>query len=244
MHIIKLNAIDSTQLFLKRYIATQTAPIPDTVAWALQQTDGIGQYGTSWRVEEGKNLTFSMLHNVKEVLASDYFLLNMAVSLAIIEVLEALPIPHLKIKWPNDILSSDKKIGGVLIENGIRSGEIVRSVIGIGINVNQTDFEHLPRASSLKNSTGKEFDLETLLYHLTASLQEHLARIGTGTFANLYENYQKYLYRIDQKSMFCTPDKTGFSGIIRGVTPSGLLQIELEKGNVATYNLKEIEMLY
>lgn len=244
MQLIKLNATDSTQQFLKNYITEQTQPLPNTVVWALQQNKGVGQYGTKWLTEPGKNLTFSFLYNIKYLHSENYFLLNMLVALAIVQVLEALSVPDLKIKWPNDILSSNKKIGGVLIENSIRHSQICRTVIGVGLNVNQKEFENLPKASSLVQIMKQEFDLETLLHQLILSLTQQLARIEGGTFSEIYPEYRHYLYRIDKVSTFRPHQGADFSAIIREVTHSGMLQLELEDERLHYFTLKELQLLY
>ena len=150
MYIIKLNAIDSTNSYLKK-LALEKPLAPFTVVWTTNQTNGRGQMGSNWVSEEGKNLTFSVL--VKDVVENieGIFDLNVCVAVTLIEVLENYNLSNLAIKWPNDILADKKKIAGVLIENSIKSsGEIV-SIVGIGINVNQENFSDLPQASSLKS---------------------------------------------------------------------------------------------
>jgi BirA family biotin operon repressor/biotin-[acetyl-CoA-carboxylase] ligase len=114
MSIIKLNAIDSTNDFLKVLSRNQSVDNFTTVV-AQKQTNGKGQMGAVWQSEDGKNLIMSVL--VKDVLQNvdEIFHLNIAVALSVIQVLEVFNIPNLSVKWPNDIMSDQKKICGILI---------------------------------------------------------------------------------------------------------------------------------
>ena len=161
MRIIKLNAIDSTNSYLKKLCTTE--PVSDyTAVIAENQTQGRGQMGTIWNSESSKNLTFSVFKELSDFQFEAPFYISMVVALSLLKTLDALSIPRLSVKWPNDILSADKKICGVLIENVIKQNAIKASIIGIGINVNQITFENLPQASSLKAISGKEYDLNEL----------------------------------------------------------------------------------
>src|SRR5690606_24980837 len=130
--------------------------------------------GSKWDVQPGKNLTFSVL--VKDLLLgiNEIFNLNAAVAVSIIEALEENNVKELAIKWPNDILAGNKKIGGVLIENSIKNNGEIFSVVGIGLNVNQTDFEGLPKASSVAVVTGYEQDKTTLLRGIVENLKRNV----------------------------------------------------------------------
>lgn len=167
--IIKLNAIDSTNAFLKRLI--QEKQLPDyTVVTARKQTEGRGQMGTSWQTEPDKNLIASVFKKVSCIESDSQFLLSMAVSLAVIKTLEHFEIPDLKVKWPNDILSANKKICGILIETFIKQGVMDAAIIGIGLNVNQVNFPGLSSATSMQNQKGKEYEIEVVRDQLVTQL--------------------------------------------------------------------------
>jgi BirA family biotin operon repressor/biotin-[acetyl-CoA-carboxylase] ligase len=162
MQLIKLNATDSTNNYLKQLILERT--LDDfSVVLANHQTNGRGQRGASWLSEKGRNLTFSVLKRNIAIKTNEHFLLNILVSLSIIKTLEGFNIPKLSIKWPNDILSDHYKISGILIETLIKNKQIEYAIIGIGLNVNQVSFEGLPKASSLKNIMPLTFDRDELL---------------------------------------------------------------------------------
>ena len=174
MKIIKLDAIDSTNSFLKNLSVNAT--VQDfTIVVAKQQTSGRGQMNAEWVVEGGKNLTFSVFSCFDDLPISNQKYLNFSVSLAVFEVLNDLFLPKLTIKWPNDILSVNKKLAGILIENNLKGNKISSSIIGIGINVNQQKFsKDLPNATSVKKILSKEFDLDILLNEVLIRLKEKL----------------------------------------------------------------------
>ena len=139
MQIIKLDATGSTNDYLRSILSAKT--LEDyTVVIAENQFAGRGQRGNSWVSEPGKNLTFSFLKRNLTLNPQNHFILNMGVSLALHDALSAIGVPGLTIKWPNDIMSGNSKICGILIENLISGAQIRHSIIGIGLNVNQTNF--------------------------------------------------------------------------------------------------------
>jgi|SRR5690554_983420 len=242
MNIIKLNAIPSTNDFLKNLCIIQ--PTENyTVVMAENQTKGKGQRGSTWESEANNSLTFSVL--TKELLTPEnsIFDLNVAVSISVIEALKEFEIPKLNIKWPNDILSEEKKIAGILIENSF-AGQNISSIIGIGLNVNQTDFDNLPKASSLKNITKKEFRKEDIMHNIIEKIKKNNNLIANGKTDFLWQEYHKYLFRKDIPSVFEYPDSTKFMGIIKEVLRNGKIKISLENNQVREFDLKEIKLIY
>ena len=127
--------------------------------------------GSEWVSEDDKNLTFSVYKRFERFKIENQFCISMIVSLSIHEVLSGLKLSNINIKWPNDILSCDKKIGGVLIENKLKDKQIESSIIGIGLNVNQTVFKNLNQASSLYVNYKKKFDKDNLLKQIVDRLE-------------------------------------------------------------------------
>jgi len=242
MRIIKVNAIDSTNSFVRKFYDNNGNFEPVCVS-AAHQTNGRGQRGANWHVEPGQNLTFSILYPHSNLDLSQFFHLNMAISLAIITILGSKQVPDLRVKWPNDIMSQKYKIGGILIENIVNTEGIVASIIGVGINVNQTNFEKLPQAGSLKNMTGNQWNVDELLHDLTAALESSLSSLAAITQKTLLDRYESHMFRKDVVSTF-EVENNRFSGIIRGVTTDGKLQVEQEEQQIHTYSLKEIKLLY
>ena len=153
MLLIKLDATDSTNDYLKELLTSEDPP-NGTVVWTQWQRKGRGQMGRNWISEAGKNLTFSILNKFNNFPVGEQFLLNMVTSLAITGVLKRHDVPDLKIKWPNDILSGKHKICGILVEAIIKGTDLKAAIIGIGLNVNQEHFEESLRATSIKITTG------------------------------------------------------------------------------------------
>ncbi len=243
MKLIKLNAIDSTNDFLKDMSRNEVVENFTTVV-AESQTKGKGQMGSTWNSEQGKNIIMSTL--VKDVLqdASDIFHLNVAISLAVIEVLQDLNIPKLSVKWPNDIMSDTKKLAGILIENSFKSDNRIESIVGIGLNVNQKDFILLPKATSLSIVMNEEYDLEDILNKIVFQIRKNCALIVSNQSEILWNEYHQNLFKIGIPIAFEDVDHNQFMGIIQKVTDEGKLQIIIEDDSIKTFGIKEIIMLY
>lgn len=243
MNIIKLDAIDSTNDFLKELSRKQLVN-NFTVVTAIHQTKGKGQMGSVWQSEIGKNLTMSIL--VKEVLSSitEIYNLNIAISLGVFQALDELKIPKLSIKWPNDIMSDTKKIGGILIENGIKTDNRIESVVGIGLNVNQKDFVGLPNASSLAVVSNSEFDLDDLVVKIHFQIKKNCALLISDQSEVLWKKFHDVLFRNGVPMPFEDDKKNRFMGIIQNVSSEGKLVVLLEDDSLKTFGIKEITMLY
>lgn len=240
MQLIKLDATDSTNAYLKRMLRSENPP-DFTVVQAAEQTEGRGQRGTKWETEKGKNLTFSILKIFGALPARSHFMLNATISLSIYRTLKALDLPDLSLKWPNDILSGGQKLCGILIENQLQGAFISRSIIGIGLNVNQTRFANLPGATSLKNITRSDFEPEKLLSALLTRLRSDLSSVDSHTLKSVVEKYETHLYLKDCKAVYRRKDGSAFNGIIRGVGSEGLLQMELADGTMESFGFKELQ---
>ena len=242
MQIIKLNAIDSTNNYLKQLL-TDTALEDFCVVTTKHQTKGKGQVGAEWYSEKNKNLTISVLKKKPSVRLPYHFFLNVLVSLSIVKTLEYYKVPKLAIKWPNDILSDHYKVSGILIENIIKSNKIDCSVIGIGLNVNQELFEGLSKVSSMKSILGTPIDKDELLHKLIKNIQIYFELYAEKGEDVLNAVYESYLFRKDKPSTFELPDHSLFTGIIRGVTDLGKLCVQMEDAT-KEFDLKTLKLLY
>jgi BirA family transcriptional regulator, biotin operon repressor / biotin---[acetyl-CoA-carboxylase] ligase len=242
MKLIKLNAIDSTNEFLKG-LSNKEDLENFTVVTAENQTKGKGQMGAVWNSEVGKNLIMSVL--VKDFLSeiNEIFNLNIAVATAVITALKKQNIPSLSIKWPNDILSANKKIGGILIENSIKSDGTILSIVGLGLNANQTNFEGLPKASSLAVVVGHELNKEELLSAIVSQLEANVEESKQNP-TSLRQQFVDLLFKKGEPMPFTNQKEEKFMGIIQGISPVGRLQVLLEDDSVAEFDIKEIQMLY
>lgn len=243
MHIIKLNAIDSTNSYL-RQLCSKSRLEDMTTVMTKHQIKGRGQMGAQWNSEKGKNLTCSVFKRFEGFQVDQSFHVSMITSLAILRTLRAFQIPKLKIKWPNDILSENKKICGILIENIIKNNEVEASIIGIGLNVNQVYFDHLPQASSLIAIVGKLHDIDEIMHHLLKSIDFYFKKLDRGEFDRLKGAYERQLFRKNKPSTFKDNNGEVFPGIIQGVDPNGMLVVKLEDEVLRPFDLKEIQLLY
>ncbi|WP_426429543.1 biotin--[acetyl-CoA-carboxylase] ligase [Winogradskyella sp. HB-48] len=243
MYIIKLDAIDSTNSYLKA-MSSVNIPKDFTVVVADYQTQGRGQMGTTWQTEDGKNLTASVFKEVGSVEVEKQFYISMAVALAICKALDSLKIPKLSIKWPNDILSASQKICGTLIENVIKQNQLKGSIIGFGLNVNQRYFENLPKATSMTLLTGVVYDKDEVLSGILTEFQNYFKLLDAKNYSEIKAQYKALLFRKDKPSTFKLENGVTFSGIIKGVTESGKLNVWTEDDIIKTFDLKEVTLLY
>ncbi len=244
MRIIKLDAIESTNSFLKDL--SVSSKINDfTVVVAKEQTLGRGQMNTKWISEAGKNLIFSVFikHHKLHILNQTF--LNFAISISINEAIASLKLPKLAVKWPNDILSEKKKICGILIENSLKGMYIDSSVAGVGLNVNQLKFpDNLPNASSIAMVLKKEIDLEELLTVILKKVEMNIGLLRNKQFEKLEEKYLNVLFKKNVPSMFKDTQNVFFMGKIIGVnTNNGKLQIELNDETIKEFGLKEVSFV-
>lgn len=214
---------------------------------AYRQTGGRGQRGNSWESEPGKNLTFSVMLCPSVVTASRQFELSQVVSIAIIKVLrEMLGTDDICIKWPNDIYYKDRKLAGILIENSITGARIKRSIVGIGLNVNQETFtSDAPNPVSLTNITGQTYDLdsllETLIKRIVADFNEYEQDPHPIKMA---ANYRYLLWRGEDYWPY-REVATGreFKARIAAISPTGPMTLAFDSGEFKTYSFKEVEFL-
>lgn len=242
MSLIKLNAIDSTNDYLKQL--SKIAAVENfTIVMANEQTHGKGQMGSKWISEPGKNLTMSILVTNFNLKKHTIFDLNVVMAVSILKVLQSFKIQHCKIKWPNDIMADSKKVGGILIENSLKQDGSVSAVIGVGLNLNQTNFKELPQATSLFCVSGATYSPENIALLLKNSLQKYLQIIAKNQDV-VWDEYHQNLFKIHIPSAF--EDKTGkqFMGIVQKVTRDGKLEVRLEDDTTTYFNVKDVKMLY
>lgn len=225
-------------------MVSNSEPLPEgTVIMADKQFAGRGQQNNTWFATPGLNLTFSLYLSPAFLPISKQFLLNMAVSVGIRDALAVLLGDFLKVKWPNDLYYNDQKLGGILIENILSGNKYKASIIGIGINVNQLDFDLrlLNRATSIGKILQRDVNLIELLGQISSQIERQYLRLKSGNLDNLQENYLNGLYKFNQKALFRQEGKI-FEGMITKVTDTGLLVI-LSEGIEKQYNFKEVEFL-
>ncbi|KAA9357601.1 biotin--[acetyl-CoA-carboxylase] ligase [Larkinella humicola] len=222
-------------------IASETA-LDGAVVITGNQTAGRGQRGNQWEAQPNQNLTFSVILQPTFLQASEQFWLNIAISLGISDWLATYVGDRLKIKWPNDLYVLQRKIGGILIENTLYGYTIAWSVVGIGLNINQTRFQ-TPTATSLSNETPNDLDfvLPELFPSLLESLERRYLALRAGQRDVLKTNYLQRLFRYQEESEF-RADGKHFRGIIVGVEETGRLAIQVGD-KLRSFAFKEVEFV-
>ena len=239
--VIKFDAIDSTNKYLKKLYLRKT--IQDKLLIITNnQYDGKGQKKNRWLSEPSKNLTFSFYKILENRKIQNPFILNCIISLTVLKVLEQFGVPNLKVTWPNDILSESKKISGILIENFYRQNFLYSSIIGVGINVNQTNFGSLKNVSSVKLSTGKFNNIDNFFLYLKTLLKNDIEKKTHLPFEKILNDYEFKLYKKNIDSKFKIGDII-LNGTIIGISETGKLIVLTDKFGMKKYNYKEISLL-
>ena len=237
--IIRLDSVDSTNNYAAKLLSSGELS-HGSVIMADEQTAGRGQRGSSWTSGAGENLLLTIVLKPANLSVSEQFRLTQFASLGLIDLLEKY---HLKgsIKWPNDIYVKDKKLSGMLIENQVSSTSVSTVLLGIGLNVNQTEFPGLA-ATSLQSELGMFIPVMELAMSLFFCLNERWKALDHRNFSELDNAYQKQLYLRDMPSLFS--DETGpFTGTVIGTTEQGLLIIARENDEIRQYDLKELQFM-
>ncbi len=211
---------------------------------AERQSAGRGQRGNKWLSGEGLNLTLSAIVFPKGVEARNQFLVLQASALAICDMLIQYGLKP-KIKWTNDIYIGDKKIVGILIENKLSGAMLERSIIGIGINVNQTEFDpSLPNPTSMALEAGRSFERDEIIESLSRALENRFEALSRGQESSIVEDYHKLIYRLGEEHPFrLTTSGEVRHGIIRGVRSSGELIIDWQSGERGEYLFGAIDFM-
>ena len=238
---VHLEQIDSTNAYLQRQ---QTeADIRDWVVSADEQTAGKGMGSNGWESEVGKNLTFSLAVDVGFLPAERQFLLSEAVALGLTHALdEVLSAEKLSIKWPNDIYYENRKLAGILINSTIKANMMDVSIIGIGLNVNQMQFQNWPtHPISLKHITGKDYDLQPLLEQIVEHIYNKVELLK-GNPASIEQEYLKRLFRYNTWADYEIDGKV-LRLLMTGIDPFGRLQLVDEANKTYCFDIKEIKFL-
>jgi BirA family biotin operon repressor/biotin-[acetyl-CoA-carboxylase] ligase len=216
-----------------------------TIIITSHQTAGRGQRGNTWQTVPNQNLTFSLLLNPSFLQIHEQFWLNIAVTLGITDALLAV-LPSTLIKWSNDIYNNNKKLGGILIENILQQRSIKQSIVGIGLNINQLDFD-LPTATSLALATQKTWDLPTLLSSIILHIEKRYLQLRQQnplTRQQLKETYLERLYGYQENRQFIRNGEL-FEGRIIGVSPEGYLGISIANQQTTQFfDIKEISFVH
>lgn len=243
-----INQTNSTNDYLKQH------PDCDAV-WTSWQTAGRGQAGNSWESEQGKNVLFSLRFRHPHVSVEQQFRLTMAVSLGVHEVVKSLVPQHeVTVKWPNDIYIANRKVCGILIENTLSDGMITESVVGVGLNVNQTTWlSDAPNPVSLKQLTDIDYDLPTIYALLCETIYNKVSLLDQPEL--LKQQYLSVLFRYGKPARYAcrevsllpsriltvAPDNA-FEAVITEVTEQGELMLQTANG-IQSFHFKQIQFI-
>lgn len=206
------------------------------------QTKGRGQRGNFWESEQGKNLTFSILVYPNFLPILDHFYLSKVVANGMVEVLDSVGIKA-KVKWPNDIYVGDKKIAGILIENGLMGANLSHSIWGVGLNVNQTEFKsNAPNPTSVMLLLGTFHDRNNLLHAVLYAIDGWYAKLKAGCLNEIDSYYWTSLYRNDGWYWYESEGER-FKARIRTIEHTGELTLENEKGELKSFAFKEVSFI-
>ncbi len=239
-NLIELDVVDSTNNYTANLLH-KTKVVDKSVIMAHFQTLGRGQRGEAWESEPGKNLLFSMVLKATCLDVDNYFLLSKIVAISINEVIEDVSGKTGFIKWPNDIYVEGKKIAGILIENQWKGKFIDNAIIGVGVNVNQVNFDNLSQATSLSLITANHYDLYEVLYKICKKIELYYDKLVKGQFKQIDQYYFDHLLFSNQWKYFKLEDGSLIEGMITDVKPNGLLILQLMNGETKEFNFKEIE---
>ncbi|GAB2987612.1 biotin--[acetyl-CoA-carboxylase] ligase [Cyclobacterium sediminis] len=209
------------------------------VVIAHNQSRGKGQRGSQWESLPGLNLTFSLVLFPSFLSINDQFILNMAIAIGVKQGLNRY-VNDVAVKWPNDFYYQGKKLGGMLLENRLKSQYLDHSIIGLGINVNQTAFK-TKGAISLKGILGTDLDLNEVLSEILKNIEKWYLHLKTESFKSIKETYQNSLYLFDKWATY--DDGEIFSGKITGVGNFGHLEMLKQNGKHIRYELKQIRLI-
>lgn len=196
-------------------------------AWfAHHQTKGKGSRGKSWNSSAGENIILSvLLQPGNDILPSQSFYLTAAVALAAYDFFRKYAVDDVSVKWTNDVYWRDRKAAGILIENVVRGNHYLWSVVGIGMNINQTVFdEALPNPVSLKQITGKTYNVVALAKELCECLQHRYEQLQKSK-ESILNDYNEVLYKRNEKVKL-KKNNIAFTGIIKQVDALGFLEVE------------------
>jgi BirA family biotin operon repressor/biotin-[acetyl-CoA-carboxylase] ligase len=241
-NIVELDVVDSTNNYASDLV-TKNAALEGTVVIAHFQGEGKGQRGNVWTSEPGKNLTFSLVLKPKQVSPNEAFVISKIVSLAICKYLETVVVEDVFIKWPNDIYVGQKKICGILIENQFKGKNFECAIVGIGLNVNQSNFQNLPRVTSLILELKKELGLRLVLNDLLKSIEICYLRFQREGVSTIDEEYLANLLFIEEIRRYKT-SQGEITGKIVSVLSNGQVEIETKEGQLFNFDIKELTFVF
>ena len=244
VYIKRLDVTDSTNRYARNEAVAlwrEAAGKQLVAVTARHQTAGRGQRGNVWSSKEGENLLLSMLVRPGSSLeVANQFLLSQAVAVSLHAAMKCYGI-ETKLKWPNDIYVGNRKLAGILVELDYSGAFVEQAIIGIGLNVNQSDFPAMDRIPvSMKMLLGKEITVDDVMCDVIECFSRYYAGICTGEADSIATEYKELLLGIGEERHFV--DAQGpFMATIEGTEPDGHLLLRRSDGTLSRYAFKEVE---
>lgn len=214
-----------------------------TVIVAERQTAGRGRRGRSWLSESGENLYFSLL--LKPDFAPEQAsMLTLVMAQAVAEGIDSMCGCKCQIKWPNDIVLHGKKVCGILTEMQLEAGRIKHVIVGVGVNVNQTEFagEGLTYAGSLHGELGFWVDKDKLLAEILERFRGHYEVFcKAGSLKPIQKAYEDKLANYGKEVKVLDPKGT-YQGVALGINDKGELLVRRADGTVEEVYAGEVSV--
>lgn len=244
IYIKRLDVVDSTNRYLRDEADNLWVYGKEIVAvTARHQTAGRGQRGNVWSSKDGENLLLSMLvrpGNSLEV--ANQFLLSQAVAVSLHAAMKCYGI-ETRLKWPNDIYVGNRKLAGILVELDYSGAFVEQAIVGIGLNVNQTDFPQMDRVPvSMKMLLGKDFPVEDVLSEVLCIFNRYYSEMRWGCKEAISAEYRELLLGLGERHRFSDADGE-FTAVVEGVGPAGHLLLRRDDGTLSRYAFKEVEQM-
>jgi len=240
LKIIYLDEIDSTNREARRLGDAGAAE--GMVVVADRQTGGKGRLGRTWFSPAGTGIWMSILlrPNLPPEKVSG---ITLMAALSVCRAIQSETGLNTQIKWPNDLVIDGKKVCGILTESVTSESQLKYVVLGIGVNVNQTEFpEGLPYAWSLRMTAGRELDRERLIEGCLNCLKEDYERyVRSGDFRELRQKYEAHLVNLNQSVRVLSPAGE-WTGVAKGITDGGDLNVLNDQGELIAVNSGEVSV--
>tara|TARA_B110000116_G_C16793343_1_gene565132 strand:+ start:918 stop:1661 length:744 start_codon:yes stop_codon:yes gene_type:complete len=239
--LIKIEETSSTNDFA--YELLKKGKIKEgAVIFSQFQKKGKGQRGAKWESEYGKNILMSIVLS-PDILVVNQFQLNICISLALHDFSKKYFLEKTKIKWPNDLLIENEKLAGILIKNIVKEDKIKYAIVGIGININQINFDEFSlKATSFKKLIDKNFDVLELQKELLIYIENRYLQLKQESFVKMRKEYLKHLFAFNDWRNYKISEKEIKARIV-GIDEAGRILLEFENNHFKAFSLKEIVFL-
>lgn len=207
------------------------------------QTDGRGQQGNHWESQSGQNLLFTLRFFPTFLLPYRAFMLAEIAAIALVQTIDF--CENVSIKWPNDIYVGEKKIAGMLIEHKFMGQEVAETIVGIGLNVNQTRFlSNAPNPVSLRNICDRSFDRQLLLAKFLGKFLSLYSALREHDFDSIHHLYKSLLFRRNGNHYYRKASGKVFAASLYDILPDGRISLrEAETGRILSFGFKEISFV-